>query len=375
MKKLKRETNGITLVALVITIIILLILAGIAIASLTGDNGLFARAKQAREETLTAQEDELRRLTMLEAAANLENHPYTDKNGDTATIPAGFAVSQVEGENTIEDGLVIIDSNGNEFVWIPVKLEEGETFESKYPRTAFSSNNTPSLGLNTVYTEPYLNGYNGEDIEYQTMLENVTKYKGFYVGRYEAGCAIPREDSNKTTEQIVLVKKGVNVYNYVPWGETMDSTNSYNGITGAVELSKKFSTVNNYDASKLTTTLIYGIQWDMMLRYVADEEHNVNDAKTWGNYNNSTGLAITNSGVSNMNFKTGRNEAWKAKNIYDIAGNVNEWTMESFNTYGRVLRGGHYSTESSTYPPSGRGYSNPYDSDKVAGFRLALYIK
>ena len=79
MKKLKRETNGITLVALVITIIILLILAGIAIASLTGDNGLFARARQAREETLTAQEDELRKLTMLEAATNLENQPYTDK--------------------------------------------------------------------------------------------------------------------------------------------------------------------------------------------------------------------------------------------------------------------------------------------------------
>ena len=53
----------------------------------------------------------MRRLTMLEAVSNIENKEYTDANGDTATIPAGFAVSQIEGENTVENGLVIIDAN------------------------------------------------------------------------------------------------------------------------------------------------------------------------------------------------------------------------------------------------------------------------
>ena len=98
----------------------LLILAGVTIATLTGDNGLLNRASEAKEKTQIASEDELRKLTMLEASTNLENLPYTDKNGNTAIIPAGFAVSQVEGENEIATGLVITDSEGNEFVWIPI---------------------------------------------------------------------------------------------------------------------------------------------------------------------------------------------------------------------------------------------------------------
>ena len=82
-----------------------------------------------REE---AKEDELRRLTALEAATNIENTTHTDNStGEekTVTIPAGFAVSQVEGENTIEDGLVIIDQNGNEFVWVPVKVNQNIEIE------------------------------------------------------------------------------------------------------------------------------------------------------------------------------------------------------------------------------------------------------
>ena len=94
-------------------------MAGVTIATLTGDNGILNQATKTKEETQKASEDELRKLTMLEAITNLENTIYTDKNNETITIPAGFAVSQVYGENTIEDGLVIIDSNGNEFVWVP----------------------------------------------------------------------------------------------------------------------------------------------------------------------------------------------------------------------------------------------------------------
>mgnify|MGYP005774750649 CR=1 FL=1 len=94
-------------------------MAGVTIATLTGDNGILNQATKTKEETQKASEDELRKLTMLEAITNLENTIYTDKNNETITIPAGFAVSQIYGENTIEDGLVIIDSNGNEFVWVP----------------------------------------------------------------------------------------------------------------------------------------------------------------------------------------------------------------------------------------------------------------
>ena len=136
LKELKNSAKGITLIALVITIIVLLILAAVSIATLTGQNGILTRANEAKTETEEAKEDELRRLTALEAATNLENKEYKDKNEDTVTIPAGFAVSQVEGENTIEDGLVIIDSRGNEFVWVPVSQEN---FDTEFVREHFGT--------------------------------------------------------------------------------------------------------------------------------------------------------------------------------------------------------------------------------------------
>ena len=309
-------------------------------------------------------------------------------NGDTAVIPAGFAVSQVEGENTIADGLVIIDKNGNEFVWIPVEITEeekakGVTFETKYPRTLFA-NNAPTTGLDSnFFTEPYANGYEGENEEYQEMIDSVTEHGGFYVGRYEAGCTTQRTEENKTTKQDVVVKKGAYVYNYVPWGNAMNDTgittghgSDYDGVTGAVELSKNFATENGYDTNEITSTLIYGIQWDMMLRYVADEEHNVNNSINWGNYADSTGAAAENSGELQT---TGKNEAWQAKNIYDIAGNVYEWTMESCASILRVYRGGNYNDIISNGAGSADyrfALMQPYNP-KISGvaFRLALYVK
>ncbi len=381
--KVAKEKNGITLIALVVTIIVLIILAGVSINMLVGENGIITQAQKAKEETEQAKEDELRRLTALEAATNLETKTIIDKSTGKdvpVTIPAGFAVSQVEGENTVKDGLVIIDSEGNEFVWIPVELEEGERFESRYPRTAFK-NNEPTSGLSTSFTEPYASGYESEQEEYQAMVDSVTEHKGFYVGRYEAGCATPRTEENKKTSQDVVVKKGAYVYNYVPWGNEMNDTGTtegheeiYNGVTGAVELAKNFDTANGYDTNEVTSTLIYGIQWDMMLRYVADEEHNVNDSKSWGNYSNSTGDAATNSGSLNMNYTTGRNEAWKAKNIYDIAGNVVEWTMDSHDTYNRVYRAGACSDTGNNRPASDRHGSLPYYFNDNICFRIALHL-
>ena len=390
-----RKEKGITLIALVITIIVLLILAGVTIAALSGDNGILQRASEAKEQTQIQTDEELRRLTQMEAAMNLENQLYKDKNEDTVTIPAGFAVSQVEGENTIENGLVIIDKNGNEFVWVPVEITEeekqaGVTFESKYPRTEFSNNaptnNPPTTETSTDFAEPYVNGYDGEYEEYQDMINSVTEHGGFYVGRYEAGCGIERNNANKTTKQTVLVKKGVYVYNYVPWGNepndigiTTGHGTTYDGIIGAVELSKNFSKENGYDTNQITSTLIYGIQWDMMLRYVADENHNVNNSSNWGNYNNSTGAAATNCGPTNMNFTTGRNEAWKAKNIYDIAGNEEEWTMETIGSGvymgAKIPRGGYFNHEYSSHPASFRGNAGSYVSNSNISFRIALYIK
>ena len=186
-EKINKKNNGITLIALVITIIVLLILAGVSIATLTGQNGILTQAQNAKKETQEAQLEEEKRLTAMEAATNLENQTYKDKNGDIATIPAGFAVSQVEGENTIDDGLVIIDKNGNEFVWIPVnEIDEfisADGYSSGHKQEYLSSiGEADSTGTNSKYTET-----TSTQIEARAMYASVKKYKGFYIGRYEAG--------------------------------------------------------------------------------------------------------------------------------------------------------------------------------------------
>ena len=119
-EKITQKNKGITLIALVITIIVLLILAGVSIAMLTGQNGILTQAQKAKQATEESAENEKKRqLAQAEANTHLEAYEYTDDEGNTAKIPAGFAVSNVEGENLVSKGLVIIGSNGNEYVWIP----------------------------------------------------------------------------------------------------------------------------------------------------------------------------------------------------------------------------------------------------------------
>ena len=336
MKKLKEELKygkkGITLISLVVTIIVLLILAGVTIATLTGETGILNQATKAKEETQIASEDELRKLTMLEATTNLENTIQTDKNNETITIPAGFAVSQIEGENTISDGLVIIDSNGNEFVWIPVKVDEVfKTYEG------YSNGKLESKLENCE--EPYSGGYTTELSEYVAMKNSVLQYDGFYVGRYEAGCETERNRENQTTPQKVLVKKEINVYNYVPWGNAMDdigiTTNhedDYNGVTGAVELSKNFAKENGYIS--VTSTLIYGVQWDAIMNFI-DSNYATGSCEADSFVRDSTGSGVYTGNLA----KTGSNKQYSIKNIYDLAGNANEWTMEAYDTSSRVIRG------------------------------------
>ena len=183
-KLLVYNKNGITLIALVITIIVLLILAGVSIAMLTGDNGILTQAQNAKKETEEAQEDELRKLTALEAATNLNNTTYKDKNEQTVTIPAGFAVSKVEGENTVEDGLVIIDSNENEFVWIPIESESGYARNKNYSETDVSGEAYTDTGYLPDGIQPDI-----DEAEYNEKAErkNVIEAGGFFISRFEAG--------------------------------------------------------------------------------------------------------------------------------------------------------------------------------------------
>ncbi|MBR2290341.1 MAG: hypothetical protein IJ867_07175, partial [Clostridia bacterium] len=304
-----------------------------------------------------ASEKEKRGLAASAAAGNLENTKYKG-----VTIPAGFAPSQIEGEDTIEEGLVVIDKFGNEFVWIPVDLDEGEDFETKYPRTLFE-NNSPSTDLsdNSSFVEPY-GLYENENDEYRAMIESVNKYKGFYIARYEAG----KEEKNNTI--VAVSKKDVEVWNNIAWGTSMREI----GTEGAVYQAKNM--YSQADNIGVVSTLVYGIQWDMILRYVKEnEKYNVTDSKLWGNFVGAVGDAETFCGVIQT---SGKSEFWKAKNIYDLAGNVQEWTMEGKGA-SRVRRGATYVADDlDEMAASYRSPLYPETNNKAGtGFRVALYIK
>lgn len=128
-----------------------------------------------------------------------ENRYYTDKNGDKAIVPAGFKVSSKAEEQTIDDGMVIIDKLDNEFVWIPVDgvnvtYTKNFSYSSSYYAT---SDNTSD-----VQSEEMPNGVNEND--------QITKYGGFYIGRYEAGTPDGTTTTRTDSEGIPQSKKRYN---------------------------------------------------------------------------------------------------------------------------------------------------------------------
>ena len=427
LKKLKKKkrgdkmksNKGITLIALVITIIVMLILVVVTIRIST-NGGLFKKAGKAAGDTKNAinEEQELAEgrikigdkwyasiddyLAGREAVFRYEeiakdengllkaNATYT--SGEyTAVIPKGFKIIEgINGSTTIEDGLVIQDRSGNEYVWIPVTFTVAEGSEKDanglYPEfleVFYRSNWTNNARGTTKYTdttgsslsEPYASGYTGEDTEYYEMMLSVQENKGFYIGRYEAGSQdeegnpVARGSSYLTDvgTSKVVVKRDQYPYVVVAWGRTVsDYTSDFytNGVSegkGALYLSKHMYDDDDIGA---TSTLCYGIQWDAMLDFIKDDTHNVTSGTSWGNYANSTWTItratakysedkgktfemVLESGKSNTSssgilLTTGADDSFAAKNIYDVAGNVKELTNELSTNLLRTCRGGSF---------------------------------
>ena len=282
--------------------------------------------------------------------------PISDGNGGTVPLPNGF--HYVRGDyNT---GLVISDKQnddidasgvnmGNQFVWIPV-ASEADLERTLFDRTT----GHPRKGLSTDYTEPYKKGYSTEESEYNTMKEQVLKYGGFYIGRFEAGVNNITPRTAATTEQTIVCKKGVAPYDWVPWGTSMSDASEISGKSGAVYLAKNFASQHNY--TSVTSTLTYGCQWDAMCRYIGDSQRTAPKKNS---------VEVTGSVVGDV-----------SKNIYDLAGNCWEWTMEAYYLRyesERVIRGGGYDV---ALPVSNRASNNPGNAGcDYNSFRLTLYIK
>ena len=159
------------------------------------------------------------------------------------------------------------------------------------------------------------------------MYNSVTLNKGFFVARYEASQGTNGVES----------KQGKTPWVVIPWGTSMSEI----GTTGAVFQSQQMYTgKTGYD---VTSTLIYGIQWDAIMQWI-DSAYKTDSCVTTGN--NKSFVANSNGkGYYGQSDKTstGSSAEYAVKNIYDLAGNVSEWTMEAYDTNKRSYRGGECS--------------------------------
>ena len=396
-----KKNKGITLIALIITIIILLILVGVSVNLLIkGD--LFGSAEKAVEGTNAKVEEqqtavdelmgeldevekeieEQQRQDNLPGTRVSENTKYI-RDGKTAWIPKGFTVSGIKSEQSIDNGLVIYDipegttpdwsnpdsvkTKYNQFVWIPVEVKSSDTEDSiaSFYRSEWTTNASTggerTTGLSTDYTEPDSTNdtvdKTGIADQITELTKSIYKYGGFYIGRYEAGSTTARTSSSSQTAEFV-VQQDKYPYNYIIWGKSMSDVSE-----GAVYLSNNLyaSTNTNYGATSMLCT---GASWDSMLDFIKDSSHSVTDGTTWGNYGDSETYTInrgkyavyntSNNTLENFQdvvneypkekgksilLTTGATERNCSKNIYDVAGNVYEWTTESSSSSNRVDRG------------------------------------
>ena len=347
----------------------MLILAGVSIATLTGENGILTRANDAKRNTEQAEEDELRKLTQAEAATHLEDYEHTDVSGKKVNIPAKCAVSQVEGENTVKDGLIIIDANGNEWVWIEIAND------GSGPNYNNVSNSTEYDKIEQALQE-YVKDYKSSDSLFsdtwtsesnqgltqdqynmlkEKMLKNIYEDAGFFVARYETG-----SEKIRNTQEVgiptdkAVIKADVYPYNYVTCKQ-------------AQNIASTLTPNSNY-----TSTLLFGIQWDLVCKFIEknsdklSEEDIKGNSISWGNfasvsfdiskgkysldqgktYTEVKGKFTKEVGVSAI-LTTGATTRNSALNIFDLSGNVFEWTLENSGNVSNpcVLRGGVSGTE------------------------------
>ena len=320
---------------------------------------------------------------------------------DTATSTWGDG-STAPSQDSVNHGLVIKDEQNNEWVWVPVDkgtlatmYEEssdektlcGTTGETAVKTKLYSksitigtdsnkttmSRTTPGTSTSDSYREPDLlvgsgTGYDASDTycktilgetgtkeqlaqlfvdEYKAMIESVSKYGGFYIGRYELS------ESGVKKDQPTLI--------YTNW---------YN-------LYKKCKELNASD--KVETRMIWGCQWDVTMNWLISSGSKTSDevnkdSSSWGNYKGTSVKAddgtteIKASGDVQV-LNTGKTTFTMANNIYDLAGNCWEWTQEADNTDSRALRGGDCNRDGSVIPASYRSSNYPgYDSGSFGRF-------
>ena len=328
--------------------------------------------------------------------------PGEENNGGSETIsnrnpylPKGFR--QVSG-TTLDNGLTIQDGSGNQYVWVEVPktkevystagLEITEFTEDAYTKIENDlhtyTNDYRQSGWEDKYYSDAATGLTSEQYTQlkQKMLKSVYQNGGFYIGKYETGTETARTSGSYsiTPTDTPVIKQNAYPYTYITCSQAQ-------------------TLASNMEHGDRTTSLMFGVQWDLTLKYLEKKGVSQADLKTnstsWGNYRNNA-WSITNANLKyssigtgwttateksktsseDILLSTGASESFSKMGIYDLAGNEYEWTLEhnSYTTSPCASRGGNFYYSGSTDPASGRfvGYDTTY-FDILVGFRLALY--
>ena len=402
-----KRNNGITLIALVITIVILIILAGVAVNLTLGENGIFNKAKFAKEKYTNEEYLEQEQLNELYAYLNEdsklpENTKDTDM-GTTVKLPSEWYSTTAAYVST-EDGTVVkkqvktasvvaVATGGGETVPVPdgfyyvggnkatgVVISDNKEDKNKYAGYKDDGVNAKDVGVDLkgnqfVWIPCEIENYKKKDFGANYVSAawddqtdgveeaQIRKYGGFYVARYEAGLGEAGVDNPMqavtaatnstyswgwqsdvyTKEKVSSTAKPTSKANEIPWYHANYFT--------AIEMSKRMYNTSN----SVTSGLVTGTMWDVMVQYIVAESEYTSSG-TWGNYKDSSldldrgyytnvdsngttdGFKAVTSGqksgtrITNYPYvllSTGASDAAKKKNIYDVAGNLWEWTTEA----------------------------------------------
>ena len=416
--------TGITLIALVVTIVVLLILAGVSLNAIFSENGIIKRAQDAQNKMDQATQNDLDSINELNnwidgkingttgggttgGDANPSTTPkistlvgtVVDKNtkaedayGNKITIPKGFkvvahgtaagsATYTYSGDNipAVQDGIVIENgTDGNQFVWVPVgtiKNKNNTTNTITLGRYEFDSN-TGALKSNTPAQVASV-----ENCKQEVVISNSCKELSVFRAGNTATDSTAQNATARNLKEFIsttLSNGGYYIARFEASGTASKITSKYNqkvlvDITqpNAAKLAREmYEEVKENNKLVYASDLVNSYAWDTAIVFI--QTYSVKTDYASHNESNTT-KAFTATGKNND----------KYCNIWDMSGNAYECTTE-YSTYSDprrfcpcVIRGGYYNTnygEARTYS-SYRDYAGMTNSDSHGGLRPLLYVK
>lgn len=418
------KNKGVTLIALAVTIVVMLILAGVTISVLNGENGIVKQAQKAKEESKIKELKEKVRIdiagkrveningelrvsvlkeildkyfdnvpvetqitseTKLKAKEEYGKYEmkisdidvgeityetsytiFKDVNGEQVPIPEGYIVSENSDENIVNKGLVISDSRGNEYVWISCTVDSSSN-KLQYKRTEWGvekdgTDNSRAIkdeltlkDIDVTYSKTDTDNGINEEISKEIVAqinaekESIKKYGGYYIGRYEVG------KDNKTA----VIKAEQEPYVNIKWSKAYELAKGIGGGEGA------------------TTYLCSSYSWDTAINFIQNttgKNYATSIIGFNGNWKSqevkdSSGKVIKPVNTA-QRLNTGLTTA--LCNIYDMGGNVGEFTTElnPGTSETVVLRGANF------YVPAGYRWDHLSGyALSSCGFRATLFLK